>query len=214
MNVLLMGGGMDSYAVLLWLINGGSSVTCVHVDYGQTSAKAELKACKLQLNYIHEKYHILTELLELSDYENTIHKLNPMGSYLFGDKEASPELNGRNLVLFLKAVGLAGYKGTVYMGLDKPYDGGKPFRDCTIEYFDKVRYLIGRHDIKVAAPFIKWDKKDVVYWASNLDGDFLDRTMSCWDAIVDNDNIVECGVCKHCKTKQELRLGAYDGNSI
>lgn len=213
MNVLLMGGGMDSYAVLLWLMKSDIPVTCVHIDYGQTSSMAERKACKSQLDYVFNKFNKVPDFIEDDDF-NLIHKLNPNGSYLFGNKEASPELKGRNLVLFLKAVGLAGYNGKIYMGLDKPYNGAEPFKDCVLSYFDKAIKLIDRPDIEVIAPFIKWDKKDVVYWASEQDGYFLDRTMSCWDAVVENGRIIECGVCKHCKTKQELRLGVYDGNSI
>lgn len=213
MNVLLMGGGMDSYAVLLYLIHDNTPITCVHVDYGQVSAKSELIACKAQIEYVHEKYGVIPEFIELCD-DNIIHKLNPMGSYLFGDKEASPELKGRNLILFIKAVGLAGYNGKIYMGLDKPYNGSKPFKDCTLDYFNEAINLIDRPDIEILAPFIKWDKQEVINWASLYDEKFLDRTMSCWNANVCDGEIKECGICKHCKTKQELRLGAYDGNSV
>lgn len=207
MNVLLMGGGMDSYAVLLYLVEKGVKVVCVHVDYGQTSAKAERAACKGQISYVKDKYKVPLDLVELDD-KFLIYHLNPHGSYLFGHETASPELKGRNLVLFLRAVCVAGYNGRIYLGLDKPYNGGEPFKDCVLPFFKDAIKMIDRPDIEVIAPFINMDKQNVVTWAYHRDSEFLDRTMSCWDARLDKyDDVVECGVCKHCKTKKELKEG-------
>jgi len=204
MRVVLMGGGMDSYAVALWLYSLDLPSTFLHVDYGQKSAAAELSAVKDQTKFLNSLGY-KAELVTTKD-EGLIYKLNPSGSYLFGDKTASPEIHGRNLVLFLKAVGLAGLNGQIFLGLDKPFDGGEPFLDCTVDYFKKSIKLVGRTDISVVAPFIEENKSEVVRWATELDSLFLDRTMSCWDAYVDKYlDIVECGVCKHCLTKKSLK---------
>lgn len=194
--VVLMGGGMDSYAVLLYLKSTGiKDVVGLHVDYGQVGMEAERAAVIKQCEFAGYEYII--------DYDEgkLIHGNNPNGSLLFGDKTAPPMMYARNLVLLLIATQ---YGDNIYLGLDKPYDGGIPYFDCTLDYFQQAIKLIGNPNLTVAAPFVEADKADVCKAALQVDPNFFDNFMSCWIPV----NNEECGECKHCKTKAELRSKA------
>lgn len=203
-TILLMGGGMDSYAVALWLRDLGTVFTAIHVDYEQKSSRSELKACRKQLELLAREGYKRPDLLPLYDEGLLIRGLNPKGSLLFGDKKAGPELKGRNLVLLMLALTYLNEGGTVYLGLDRPWGDAEPFKDCTLDYFNRALEILDRPDVRVKAPFIEVPKKDVVEWGYQRDSKFLENTMSCWQAKYTNQRIIECGECKHCKTKKTL----------
>lgn len=192
--VVLLGGGLDGYAVLLHLKQMGiDDIHVVCVDYGQLAAQYEIEAVEKQVRFTGvQKFSVV------QDRSRLIETLNPNG-LLFGHPDGSPMLYGRNLVLLLHAMQ---YGSTIYLGLDKPYHGGPPFFDCTLDYFQQAIKLIGNPDVSVSAPFVDTDKLDVCYEAVQLDSHFFDRTFTCWTPV----NGQECGTCKHCKTKQDLRV--------
>lgn len=196
MNVVLMGGGMDSYAVLLYLRSLNiENVVGLHVDYGQKASEAERIAVRSQCAFTNYRFEKVTE-------GNILKGLNP-SNLLLGTGD-DPVLFGRNLILLAIA---AKYGKNIYLGLDKPYNGAIPWFDCTLEYFHQAVKLIGNPEITVAAPFIDIEKEYVYRTCLTADAHFFTRTMTCWTPV--NSEVMipseECGECKHCKTKAELR---------
>jgi 7-cyano-7-deazaguanine synthase in queuosine biosynthesis len=191
-NVLMMGGGLDSYIVLLTMLeNNVPRIRPVFVNYGQLSALPEEEACRKQC----EKHGL--RLITFYDDSSVIKRLNPYCK-LFDDMDENPEAYARNL--FMLMVG-AGFGDSVWLGLDKPMDGKKPFFDCTESYINMAVTLIGKPNLLVYTPFLNMDKGEAVNYGLNRDPELFDITFSCWTPIEGN----SCGVCDKCVKTKRLR---------
>lgn len=202
-TALLHGGGLDSTAVFLHLIDSGIDFDCVWCDYGQVAADAEIAHIRAQC----VKYGVNLSVSQT----DTIRKLNKDSSCMIfsGDHNHTPIVEGRNMALIMNAV-LKGYD-KIYVGIDKPASGDA-WGDASKEFIQTMNDLFSmsfnHRKIEVIAPFIKIDKEDVFKKALGFDKDFFAMSMTCWTP----ESVARmCGKCKHCKLeveyKQKLNIG-------
>lgn len=192
-HLLLHGGGLDSTAVFLDLIAKDIPFSVLHLNYGQKAYKME-RSC-----IVRQCVHYQVELLEKTTEH--IREVNP-SSLLFGDKDASPILDSRNLVV---AIIGSRYGNNLYMGIEKPFNNAQAWPDCSQSFLDnlnnvfRLSYLT--RDVKVIAPFLYMDKIEVCRHAYMFDPDFFEFSESCWTP----ENNGPCGTCKHCVIKKKIK---------
>jgi 7-cyano-7-deazaguanine synthase len=122
-------------------------------------------------------------------------------------------LTGRNLVLLSKAGVMAASKGADRIALGPL--AGNPFPDARPEFFAAMAQALTLgldHPIRVVAPFLTWEKKDVIRRGLEL-GVPLELTLSCMRP-VDGGNLPprHCGLCSKCRERRDAfaAIGATD----
>lgn len=176
--VVLVSGGMDSTALLEFYLRERFSVRPLFVDFGQPAAKQELRAAKAVCKHYG---------LDLS-----IMSVRPPVAFSVG------EILGRNAFLVFSAVLVFGVKSRfVAIGIHE----GTSYYDCTESFLRSMQsvidgYVAGR--VKVAAPFLKWDKQ--LIWEFCMKARVpIGVTYSC-----EKGGVHPCGKCLSCKDRKAL----------
>lgn len=174
MVTLLLGGGIDSAALIPFYQARGSALHVVHFDYGQPSAAAERRAAQ----GICRHYKMaLTE-----------HKL---GITLVCE---SSEYRGRNALLLMAAAGSEPDPSSVAIGIH----AGTPYYDCSAAFLRDMNRLFDGYfggTLPVEAPFIDFDKREVCTFAREA-GVPIDLTFSC-----ERTSGAPCGECLSCQDR-------------
>jgi 7-cyano-7-deazaguanine synthase in queuosine biosynthesis len=111
MNILLHGGGLDSTALFLHLVQNNIKFSCHHIDYGQVAADLEYKHIVEQCR----KY-----MIPLSrSYDSIIRALNTAPNMLFGDPVDNYYVESRNITLIADTIRLFDSASVIYLGLDR-----------------------------------------------------------------------------------------------
>jgi 7-cyano-7-deazaguanine synthase len=117
-------------------------------------------------------------------------------------------LTGRNLVLLAKAGVIAAMKraGRIALG---PL-AGNPFPDARPAFFAAMQRALTvglDHEMTVAAPFLEWQKEDVIRRGLAL-GVPLELTLSCMSTVHGgNDPPRHCGQCSKCRERRDAFAG-------
>jgi 7-cyano-7-deazaguanine synthase len=117
-------------------------------------------------------------------------------------------LTGRNLVLLAKAGVIAAMKraGRIALG---PL-AGNPFPDARPAFFAAMQRALTLgldHEMRVAAPFLEWQKEDVIRRGLAL-GVPLELTLSCMSPVHGgNDPPRHCGQCSKCRERRDAFAG-------
>lgn len=194
-NVILMGGGLDSYITLLWMIEHNiENITPLFVDYHQIATTEERVAVIEQC----KKHDLFSSMCLITDGW-IINNLNDNKGLLFSKNDKNPVLYGRNLFLSIIAASIG---NNIWLGLDKPMDNKEPFFDCTLSYFEMVKLVIGNPAITFHAPFVNTDKIEAVQYGLDRDPDLFDTAFSCW---MPNRYGKQCGNCDKCLKTKRLR---------
>lgn len=123
-------------------------------------------------------------------------------------------LAGRNLVLLTKA-GVVAAK----MKADRIALGplaGNPFPDARPAFFEAMTKALSLgldHPIEIAAPFLSWEKEDVIKRGVEL-GVPLELTLSCMNPVVPASPALpapparHCGLCSKCRERRDAFAAA------
>jgi 7-cyano-7-deazaguanine synthase in queuosine biosynthesis len=200
MNVVLLGGGLDSTAVLLYLRNRRTpDMVGMWIDYGQKAHKGELNAVK----YFLSKYEI--PLVKGKMPMNHI----ATASILSGEvgKEASDnrlELRNLGLISYACILCASNGGGTVHLGFHQEPEGA-PFPDAQaswLETLEKAIQLASPQMVHLSAPFQHMSRYAVLRQAYAIDEKIINHAYTCYE---DPDKWGgECGECVHCKQKAEM----------
>ena len=207
--VVLLSGGMDSMATLGIAIDEGFEPALLHLNYGQRTEEAELKAFnKIAQFYnipderklvVHTNCFTLIGGSSLVDPSMKIPKAN-----LSNKKVPSTYVPFRNGMLLSMAVSWAEKIGAsaIYFGAVSADSSGYP--DCRSEFIADFLAAarsgtINRNDIKIRAPLVDLRKAQILGIATKL-GLPLHYTWSCYER-----NDLACGECDSCA----LRLRAF-----
>lgn len=122
-------------------------------------------------------------------------------------------LAGRNLVLLSKAGVLAAVKRARRIALGPL--AGNPFPDARPAFFSAMGEALSLgldHSIEVAAPFLDWEKEDVIRRGLDLDVP-LELTLSCMNPVDGGAGPpLHCGQCSKCRERRDAfaAVGADD----
>lgn len=122
-------------------------------------------------------------------------------------------LTGRNLVLLAKAGVVAARKQARRIVLGPL--AGNPFPDARPAFFQAMAETLSLgldHRIEVAAPFLDWQKEDVIRRGLEL-GVPLELTLSCMNPADGGESPpLHCGQCSKCRERRDAfaAVGAID----
>jgi 7-cyano-7-deazaguanine synthase len=115
---------------------------------------------------------------------------------------------GRNVVLLTKASIACAYRHISRIAIGPL--AGNPFPDATPEFFAAIggALTLGLgHRIGVEAPFVTWDKSEVIARGAEL-GVPLERTLSCMSPVSAAAGYVHCGQCSKCRERRDAFTAA------
>ncbi|MEP6783605.1 MAG: 7-cyano-7-deazaguanine synthase, partial [Acidobacteriota bacterium] len=117
-------------------------------------------------------------------------------------------LTGRNLVLLTKAGVVAARHGAHRIALGPL--AGNPFPDARPQFFSTMAQAMSLgldHVIEIAAPFLTWDKQDVIARGVEL-GVPLELTLSCMNPVITKGMPQHCGLCSKCRERRDAFVAA------
>jgi 7-cyano-7-deazaguanine synthase len=177
---LLMGGGLDSTALIPFYHDRNRTVRGIHVDYGQPSAAGERRAALAVCQHYALPFHPLDLGLSLACQQG--------------------EYRGRNALLLLAAVSLAPAPRSVAIGIH----AGVPYYDTTATFLADINRLFDGYTSGAAhaeAPFLEFSKADVYAYGLHAGVPF-NLTFSC-----ERSSGPPCGVCPSCQDRSVLYAG-------
>ena len=201
-SIILLSGGLDSLVCLGAVKEEYGVELALTFDYGQKSAKQEIKASKELAEY----YDIKHEIIELPFLKNItktalVEDKDIPENELYTEHSAKdvwvPNRNG--LFLNIAACYADTYNYThIIFGANKEEavtfpDNSRKFTEVITSCFEHSTLC----NPKVVAPLISMNKNDIVKLA--LDKNMpLELTRSCY-----NDSKTNCGKCESCKNLKE-----------
>jgi len=176
---VLLSGGLDSAAVMVFYLRQDFDVQAFFVDFGQAAAKQELNAARSLCKYYGVPLSVFTAKCGI---------IFPAG-----------EIPGRNAFFIFAAV-LACHRRPriIAVGIHE----GPPYYDCSEGFLKSVQTIVNGYtsgSIKIAAPFLKWNK--AMIWEFCKESKLpVDLTYSC-----EREGTRPCGTCLSCKDREALR---------
>ena len=196
--VLVFSGGLDSTTLLYHLKAEGLIVKALSVNYGQRHLAREMAAARLITTVIgveHETVDLRALVSFLGRNSLTDHRVAvPEGEYS-QETMALTVVPNRNMVLL--SVAIAWAVSLEFDAVAFGAHGGEytPYPDCQhafTEAMDVVAQRCHTSPIRVLAPFVDWDKSDIVRRGAALGVPF-GLTWSCY-----NGGEAHCGKCGTC----------------
>lgn len=201
--VVLLSGGLDSTALLYWVVNEGYTPYVLSFDYGQRHKK-ELQFAKRSCDKLGVEHMIIDitsihELLQgsaLTDESVSI----PEEHYSHETQKATVVPN-RNAIMLNIAIGYA-----VSLGADRVFyaahaNDREIYPDCRAEFINSqnetAKLANDNEELEIIAPFVGKTKADIVKIAGELGVPFED-TWSCYKG-----GEKACGVCGTCRERIE-----------
>lgn len=176
--LVLFSGGMDSTACICYYLINGFHVKGVFIDYGQVARKKEFSSAKI----IASHYGI------------------ELGHYVFSASQmfSQGEIKGRNAFLVLATLlAYPKFHGIVSLGIHS----SAPYYDCSESFVKEINKILDGYtggQIKLDAPFLKWDKKMIYIYCKDNNVP-IHLTYSC-----ENGGDEPCGICRSCLDRRAL----------
>jgi 7-cyano-7-deazaguanine synthase len=196
--IIIYSGGLDSTTLLYHLRAEGLQVKALSVDYGQRHRERELAAAETVCARLSVERRLL-DLRSLVDFfgKNSLTDLSvavPEGPYRAATIPLTTVPN-RNMILL--SVGIAWaisarFNAVAFGAHSGPHTN---YPDCSPAFADAMDNAARECDdrkIRVLAPFVKWDKGDIVRRGLELGVPF-ELTWSCYQG-----GERHCGQCGTC----------------
>lgn len=203
-SIVLLSGGLDSFASLAIAKNEYNIELALTFDYGQKSVQQEIAASKKICNYYKIEHKIIkldwlkeiTQTSLVSEKEVPKTTLEDLSSDEFVNKSAvSVWVPNRNGAFLNIAAAYADSYGFDYIIFGANKEEGTTFPDNTQEFIDKINASFEYSTLKktkVLAPLINSDKNDIVKTAIGHKVP-LELTRSCYSTLEKH-----CGICESC----------------
>lgn len=217
--MVLFSGGVDSTTCLALAIErfGRENVIPLSIVYGQKHVK-EVEAAKKVLDYygIEGMELNLTPIFAYSDCSLLSHSKEeiPEESYAkqLEERKGSPVstyVPFRNGLFLASAASMALSRDCSYIYYGAHHDdaAGNAYPDCSQEFYDSMNQAVYEGSgkaLKIEAPFISWNKAEVVKEGLRLKVPY-ELTWSCYEG-----NELPCGKCGTCIDRQK----AFEANGI
>jgi len=199
--VVVLSGGMDSSALLVWAIAKNYDVTAITIDYGQRHRK-EIGYAKLLCDGLLVEHKIvdLSSLKTLMGNTALTGDIDvPEGHYAAPTMKLTVVPN-RNMVLLSTAICLAAECGASKV-LYGAHSGDHPiYPDCRPEFVERLSRaaeVCWYDKITIEAPFVEKTKAEIVSIGAGL-GLLWALTWSCYKG-----GETHCGSCGTCVERRE-----------
>ncbi|CAE22396.1 hypothetical ATPase [Prochlorococcus marinus str. MIT 9313] len=203
-TIALLSGGLDSATAAALAVEAGQKVIGLSFDYGQRHRKELQAADALAAHMGLSEHHVISVNLgswggsSLTDLTQTVPSEGVVDGVI-----PNTYVPGRNTVFIAIGLSLAEARNAnqLVLGINAMDYSGYP--DCRPDYLRAYQSLAdlankaGRegHGIKLWAPLIDWNKKQIVQEALRL-GVPIDKTWSCYSG---GDHA--CGICDSCRIR-------------
>ncbi len=175
---LLLGGGIDSAALIAYYLSRGATVRGIHFNYGQPSIEGERRSV-LALS---QHYRIYVTTVELG----------------FSMVSTQGEYHCRNATMLLAAASIFSTKGGIFsIGIHS----GTAYYDCSQLFMVDIQRLFEGYFagvIQVEAPFLEFTKKNIFEFC-HLNKVPVEITFSC-----ERRGDYPCGECPSCGDRRML----------
>jgi len=206
-TLVLLSGGLDS-AVLAAHEAQTLRVLPVYVSVGLAWEAAELEMLErlLQAPALAGKVRPLIRVeFTMRDVYSPTHWAIRGTPPAYDTPDEDVYLTGRNLVLLTKA-GVVAAKHDAHRIALGPL-AGNPFPDARPEFFASMAKSLSLgldHAIEVAAPFLDWEKADLIKRGVELHVPF-EHTLSCMNPAPGPEH---CGLCSKCRERRDAFAAA------
>ncbi|MFL0736754.1 MAG: 7-cyano-7-deazaguanine synthase QueC [Prochlorococcus sp.] len=203
-TIALLSGGLDSATAAALAIEAGQKLIGLSFDYGQRHRKELQAADALAAHMGLTEHHVINVNLgswggsSLTDLTQTVPSEGVVDGVI-----PNTYVPGRNTVFIAIGLSLAEARNAnrLVLGINAMDYSGYP--DCRPDYLKAYQTLAdlankaGRegNGIKLWAPLIDWNKKQIVQEALRL-GVPIDKTWSCYSG-----GDQSCGVCDSCRIR-------------
>lgn len=191
--VVLLSGGMDSFAMALLYTNESFDLYPLFIDYGQRASKREWAACENICKFLKlrkpRKVSIpsLSKLTENLLTNRSLKNGDPFFPFRNVILVSIGALYGHNINSNLVALGIVG-------------GGAAPFPDCSHEFTLSLSKLLSssvNSDVKVFTPFSNFSKDEVLWYGVNSRLPYK-MTYSCYLG-----EPRHCGKCRACISRKQ-----------
>lgn len=194
--VLLYSGGVDSTAAGLLLNRQGYEVYPLFIDYGQSSVKAE----RYLVETVPEKLGFKPSQIIKTDLMKQLTKSKLLGQKAVDNSDAW--VPGRN-TFFMTIAGIYA-KQIDADGISIGYMLDDNFVFGDNDYFhhkgiEQVLSMSFSQPMEVFLPIKGMNKKQLAKLL--YDSGHLDLTVSCWNAQLENKQLISCHQCANCRER-------------
>lgn len=206
-SVVLLSGGLDS-AVLAAHEARAARVLPVYVCVGLAweAAEQEMLARLLRAPVFAGRVDPLVRVeFTMRDIYSPTHWAITGTPPAYDTPDEDVYLTGRNLVLLTKAGMVASTHHAHRIALGPL--AGNPFPDARREFFTSMSTSLSLgldHDITIVAPFLDWQKEDVIHRGVELQVP-LELTLSC---MMPAPGPQHCGLCSKCRERRDAFAAA------
>lgn len=210
-SIVLLSGGLDSAVSLALAIRKGLKVKlALTFDYGQKSAKQEIRAARFLCRLLRtsplagRKYHIKHQVFNLKwlgklAANPLTDKTKPIPKRFASNLVWIPNRNALFINIAASFAEALGYK-YIITGFNK--EEAVNFPDNSVAFINAVnrtlRYSTLHGNVKVVSFTAKMDKKQMTSQAQKL-GLPLDKLWSCYEG-----GKQPCGVCESCRRRNNV----------
>lgn len=197
--VLLYSGGIDSTAAGLLLKQQGYEVYPLYLDYGQSSAEAE----RYLAETVPERLGFKPTQIIQTGLMKQLTKSRLLGQKAVDDSDAW--VPGRN-TLFMVIAGIYA-KQIDADGISIGYmlDDNFVFGDNDYFHHKSMEELLSKtflQPMEVFLPTKSMHKRELIKIL--YDSGDLDLTVSCWNAQLENQQVLSCHQCANCRERDSL----------
>lgn len=201
--IAVVSGGLDSTVMAHYLVSLGQEVAAVaSFDYGQRHRR-ELDCARALAGRLGAEWLLvdLAPLGRLLPSALTTDQPVPEGHYADESMRATVVPN-RNAIMLNIAAGIAAGRGAEVVGLGVHAGDHPIYPDCRPGFVDALNAMLaealeGYAQVKVLAPFVLFDKANIVRLGAKLGVDFA-ATWSCYQG-----GALHCGRCGTCVERRE-----------
>ena len=205
--ISVLSGGLDS-TVATYLLANDYEIHALTFDYGQRSAKMEIKSSKAICENLGVDHTVieLPWLAQLGGSALTSSKEVPeLEMNQLDDKEVCDEtarqvwVPGRNVVFTAISLSFAEAKGAEKIIVGWDFEEAATFPDNSKEFLDAFNYVLeigSLENVQIDAPLIQMDKKEIVEIGNEIDAP-LSLSYSCYMG-----EEIHCGICESCMRRK------------
>lgn len=195
--VILLSGGLDSAVTLYYAKNRGNKLTAIIFDYNQRHRKEVDFAVRIaRLNNL--KYYVIKIQLDWAKSSLTDKKIKvPLSRNLKSPEIPFTYVSGRNIIFLSYAASLAESIGAKSIFIGAHIEDYSGYPDCRPQFLksfeDTLNEGLKCKDMKIAAPLLNKDKKEIIQLGLRLNVPFQ-YTWSCYQG-----GKAPCLKCDSCR---------------